>query len=74
MSAITTIFVVMRYGIDVTPNVLESLPRSWALYVTILLVTLQLCLSSAVGSSALFQHIEDVLHIDRSMSINVCFI
>lgn len=65
MSVITTIFVATRYGINVTPNVLESLPHSWALYVTILLVTLQLCLSSAVGSSALFQHIEDVCGIER---------
>uniref|UniRef100_A0AAG5CY03 Amino acid transporter transmembrane domain-containing protein n=1 Tax=Anopheles atroparvus TaxID=41427 RepID=A0AAG5CY03_ANOAO len=61
LSAVTTFLTAYRYGTDATNNVLQILPRSWSLYLTILLVTLQLCLSSAVGNSALFQHIEDVL-------------
>lgn len=68
MSIITTWLVHETYGQKITANVLESLPQSWTLYVIIMLVTLQLCLSSAVGSSALFQHIEDVLNISRSRS------
>lgn len=63
----TTVIAAYRYGSTVTPNVLEMLPRSNMLYFAIMLVTLQLCLSSAVGSSALFQHIEDTLRIPRSL-------
>lgn len=65
-SVITTVLVHMTYGQKITPNVLESLPRSWTLYVIIMLVTLQLCLSSVVGNSALFQHVEDFLNISPS--------
>lgn len=64
-SAVTTILAAWKYGFTITPNVLELLPRSWPLYVTIFLVTVQLCLSSAVASSALFQNIEDLLNISR---------
>jgi solute carrier family 32 (vesicular inhibitory amino acid transporter) len=65
LSLITTLLVHQTYGQKITPNVLESLPKSWTLYIIIMLVTLQLCLSSAVGNSALFQHVEDVLNISR---------
>lgn len=74
LSATTTILAAYRYGIFTTANVLESLPRSWDLYLIILLVTLQLCLSSAVGSSALFQHIEDLLGASRDFSFKRCVI
>ena len=65
LAVLTTCMAYYKYGFDVTANVLEILPKSWSLYGVILLVTLQLCLSSAVGSSALFQHIEDLLNISR---------
>lgn len=65
LSLITTLLVHSTYGQKITPNVLESLPKSLTLYVIIMLVTLQLCLSSAVGNSALFQHVEDVFNISR---------
>lgn len=65
LSLITTLLVHETYGQAITANVLESLPKSWTLYLIIMLVTLQLCLSSAVGNSALFQHIEDVFNISR---------
>uniref|UniRef100_A0A182PA47 Amidase domain-containing protein n=1 Tax=Anopheles epiroticus TaxID=199890 RepID=A0A182PA47_9DIPT len=74
LSAITTLLTAYRYGMDATSNVLQILPRSWSLYLTILLVTLQLCLSSAVGNSALFQHIEDVLGASRDFTIKRCII
>uniref|UniRef100_A0A336N1P4 CSON008711 protein n=1 Tax=Culicoides sonorensis TaxID=179676 RepID=A0A336N1P4_CULSO len=74
LSAITTILAAYRYGIFTTANVLVSLPRSWDLYLIILLVTLQLCLSSAVGSSALFQHIEDIVGASRDFSFKRCVI
>lgn len=69
LSAVTTVFAAYRYGMDTTNNVLQILPKSWSLYTTILLVTLQLCLSSAVGNSALFQHLEDVLGASRGRLI-----
>lgn len=70
MAVGTTIIAAYRYGNSVTANVLEMLPRSNPLYFAIMMVTLQLCLSSAVGSSALFQHIEDMLGIPRSILLN----
>lgn len=66
MSMITTILAAFKYGTDTTSNVLEILPKSLILYIVILLVTIQLCLSSVVGNSALFQHVEDVLETSRS--------
>ncbi|XP_019533814.3 uncharacterized protein LOC109405236 [Aedes albopictus] len=74
LSTVTTVFAAYRYGMDTTNNVLQILPKSWPLYITILLVTLQLCLSSAVGNSALFQHVEDVLGASRDFTIKRCVI
>ena len=65
LSLVTTMLVHETYGQSITPNVLMSLPKSWTLYAIILLVTLQLCLSSAVGNSALFQHVEDFFNIPK---------
>jgi solute carrier family 32 (vesicular inhibitory amino acid transporter) len=65
LSLITTILVDKTYGQSITSNVLQSLPKGWALYTIIMLVTVQLCLSSAVGNSALFQHLEDYFNIPR---------
>lgn len=70
LSIVTTILVYYTYEQSIASNVLESLPKSWTLYVIIMLVTLQLCLSSAVGNSALFQHIEDVLNIPHSKTFS----
>lgn len=66
LCAITTFLAAFKYGTTITANVLDILPRGNLLYATIFLVTLQLCLSNAVGHSALYQHIEDVLHVPRS--------
>jgi solute carrier family 32 (vesicular inhibitory amino acid transporter) len=65
LSLITTILVDKTYGQSITSNVLQSLPKGWALYIIIMLVTVQLCLSSAVGNSALFQNLEDFFNIPR---------
>lgn len=67
MCITTTIIAGYKYGIMTTANVLEILPRSNTLYLAIMLVTLQLCLSSAVGTSPLFQHIEAILRISQSI-------
>lgn len=73
LSIITTLLVYTYYGQSVSPNVLESLPKSWMLYIIIMLVTIQLCLSSAVGNSALFQHVEDILNISRSKYVKLFY-
>lgn len=67
LSVITTIMAAHQYGISTPANVLEILPKSTVLYAVILLVTLQLCLSHAVGSSALFQNIEEYLNIPKGL-------
>lgn len=54
-----------KYGINTDSNVLQILPNTNLLYGAIALVTLQLCLSHAVGSSALFQNIEEYLKIPK---------
>ena len=66
LSIITTILVYYTYDQSIASNVLESLPKSWTLYLIMMLVSIQLMLSSAVGNSALFQHIEDVFNIPCS--------
>lgn len=68
LSIITTAITAYKYGTWATANILEILPQSNALYVAIMLVTLQLCLSSAVGHSALFQNLEDWLRIPKGKS------
>ncbi|KAJ0171408.1 hypothetical protein K1T71_012958 [Dendrolimus kikuchii] len=74
MFAVTTLLAAHRYGIDLSNNVLRDIPPSIPLYVVALLVTLQLCLSSAVSNSALFQHIEDLLKVPRSFCIGRCLV
>lgn len=68
---ITTILAAYQYGISTAPNLLEMLPNSNLLYAAILLVTLQLCLSHAVGSSAMFQNIEEYLNIPKRMYMSL---
>ncbi|KAM3961434.1 uncharacterized protein ACR2FA_004548 [Aphomia sociella] len=74
MFAITTALAANRYGDNVTNNILQGIPPSITLYVVVLLVTIQLCLSSAVGNSALFQHIEELLKIPRDFSLRRCLL
>ncbi|XP_055313312.1 proton-coupled amino acid transporter 3 [Sitodiplosis mosellana] len=74
LSVITTILAAHQYGISTAANILEMLPNTNLLYVVTLLVTVQLCLSHAVGSSALFQNIEEFLHIPRDFNIWRCIL
>lgn len=69
MSITTTLLAAYKYGMHTTPNVLEILPASNFLYLAIILVTIQLCLSNAVGSSALFQQIEEYFNIPKGIKI-----
>lgn len=72
LSVITTILAAYQYGTSTAPNVLEMLPNRNILYAAILLVTLQLCLSHAVGSSAMYQNIEEFLKIPLRMYCQCC--
>ncbi|RVE45114.1 hypothetical protein evm_010223 [Chilo suppressalis] len=72
--AVTTILAANRYGEAVDNNILQGIPPSVTLFVVALLVTLQLCLSSAVGNNALFQHIEDLLKIPREFCMRRCLL
>ncbi|XP_045511999.1 proton-coupled amino acid transporter 2-like isoform X2 [Pieris brassicae] len=74
MFTVTSFLAAKRYGNNVHSNILQGLPPSITLYIVALLVTLQLCLSSAVSNSALFQHIEDVFKIPREFCIQRCVI
>ncbi|KAH9629112.1 hypothetical protein HF086_008561 [Spodoptera exigua] len=74
MFAVTTVLSAFRYGTDLDNNILQSIPSSIPLYLMSLLVTLQLCLSSAVSHSALFQHIEDIMKIPRDFCFQRCLI
>lgn len=65
LAIITTIMAAYKYGMNTESNVLQILPNSNLLYGAIALVTVQLCLSHAVGSSALFQNCEEYLNIPR---------
>ncbi|CAK1543496.1 unnamed protein product [Leptosia nina] len=72
MFTVTSFLAAKRYGNNIQSNILQGLPPSIILYIVALLVTLQLCLSSAVGNSALFQHLEDLLKIPREFCIQRC--
>ncbi|XP_046751519.1 amino acid transporter AVT1C isoform X2 [Diprion similis] len=61
-----------KYGDRITANVLQLVPGGFATHAAILLAALQLCLSSAIGHSALFQHVEDKLRVKRSFSWKRC--
>lgn len=55
----------IRFGSGTHASLLETLPSSIFLHFAALLVALQLGLSSAVGNSALYQHMEDCMEISR---------
>ncbi|XP_033230896.1 amino acid transporter AVT1B [Belonocnema kinseyi] len=61
-----------KYGGSTTANVLQVVPASYAIRAAILLAALQLCLSSALGHSALFQHLEDQWRVQRSFGWKRC--
>ncbi|XP_068624937.1 uncharacterized protein [Battus philenor] len=74
MFMVTSLLAANRYGNSVENNILQGMPPSVTLYIVALLVTLQLCLSSAVGNSALFQHLEDLFNIPRNFCIQRCLV
>ncbi|XP_076662667.1 solute carrier family member mahogany isoform X2 [Andrena cerasifolii] len=72
--AVTTSLAVWKYGGSTTANVLQVVPGSFTMSAAILLAAVQLCLSSAVGHSALFQDLEDQWNIHRTFGWKRCAI
>lgn len=63
---VTICLAVWKYGDNTTANILEVIPSGSVANVAVLLAALQLCFSSVIGYSALFQHLEDHWNVERS--------
>lgn len=64
---ITTILAVWKYGSSITANILQLIPGNFIMSIVVLIAALQLCLSSVLSHSTLFQDLEDQCNIKRSM-------
>ncbi|XP_023290535.1 amino acid transporter AVT1C [Orussus abietinus] len=71
---VTSALAIWKFGGGMTANVLQLAPDGVGIRAAVLLAALQLCLSSAVGHSALFQHLEDRLDVQRSFGWKRCVI
>lgn len=71
---ITTVLSVLKYGGSTTANILQEIPDSFVASAAILIAAVQLCLSSALGHSALFQDLEDQCRIRRGFGWRRCAI
>ncbi|XP_018310852.1 proton-coupled amino acid transporter 4 [Mycetomoellerius zeteki] len=69
---VTACLAVWKYGGDTTANILEAVPSGSVANIAILLAALQLCFSSVIGYSALFQHLEDQWSIQRTFGWKRC--
>nr|XP_033326323.1 amino acid transporter AVT1B [Megalopta genalis] len=72
--AVTTGLVAWKYGGTTTANVLQVIPGNFTMSAAVLLASLQLCLSSALGHSALFQNLEDQWNIQPTFGWKRCAI
>lgn len=68
MAAIITVVAYNKYGSRIKPSLLETISPSNYLHITALLVSIQLCLSSAISNCALYETLEE--YIDIPPSIN----
>ncbi|KAG5320987.1 S36A4 protein, partial [Pseudoatta argentina] len=69
---ITACLAIWKYGGNITANILEAVPSGSVANIAILLAALQLCFSSVIGYSALFQHLEDQWNIQRTFGWKRC--
>ncbi|XP_050523505.1 uncharacterized protein LOC126895557 [Daktulosphaira vitifoliae] len=72
--SITTVIAYLKLGGLVNSNLLDALPESQVLNIDIILVTLQICLSTVVSTTALFQNIEHHLRIPREFTWKRCIL
>lgn len=68
--AVTVCLAVWKYGDNTTVNILEAVPSGSVANIAALLAALQLCFSSVIGYSALFQHLEDRWNVQRGKRDN----
>ncbi|XP_028127962.1 uncharacterized protein LOC114324357 [Diabrotica virgifera virgifera] len=74
MFGITTLLAYLKLGMLDEPSILEILPSTVFLHITAALVAIQLCLTSAVGNSALYQQMEDCMSISRDFNHKRCIL
>lgn len=65
MFGIVTLISAFKYGTLTASSILEMLPTTIPLHFAALLVALQLCLTSTIGNSALYQQVEECMNISR---------
>ncbi|KAB0790426.1 hypothetical protein PPYR_08327 [Photinus pyralis] len=70
--SITCLAVYVHFGTEIGPSILEMLPSTITVHFCAILVAVQLMLSSAIGNSALYQHIEDYFGIPREFNYKRC--
>lgn len=61
----TAVIACQKYGNNIYFNILQGLPRTGTLDLDLSLVTAQIFLSMVIGTSALFQDVEDKLGVPR---------
>ncbi|XP_034191231.1 solute carrier family member mahogany isoform X3 [Osmia lignaria lignaria] len=71
---VTTSLAIWKYGGSTAANVLQMVPGNIMMSAAILFAAVQLCLSSALGHSALFQDLEDQCNIQRTFGWKRCAI
>ncbi|KAL0118936.1 hypothetical protein PUN28_009517 [Cardiocondyla obscurior] len=69
---ITTCLAVWKYGGNTPANILEIVPSGSVANTAVLLAALQLCFSSVIGYSVLFQHLEDQWNVQRTFGWRRC--
>ncbi|XP_050441763.1 uncharacterized protein LOC126846425 [Adelges cooleyi] len=69
---VTTVIGYMQFGGKLSSNLLDELPESRVLNADIMLVTLQICMSTVVSTTALFQNIEHYFNLSREFSWKRC--
>ncbi|KAG5861501.1 hypothetical protein JTB14_001421 [Gonioctena quinquepunctata] len=74
MFGVTTIIAFWKYGFATQPSILETLPSTVPLHIAAILVAIQLCLTSAVSNSALYQQMEDCMGISRDFNPKRCIL
>ncbi|XP_044738976.1 amino acid transporter AVT1I-like [Chrysoperla carnea] len=72
--SITAILAYWHYGTRINYNILQTLPSNIWLYLVIILVTMQLCFTSVIYNTALFQDIEDYYQIPREFTYKRCIV
>ncbi|XP_060517056.1 uncharacterized protein LOC132696319 [Cylas formicarius] len=72
MFGVIAAITVAKFGTTTQPSILETLTSSAPLHLAAGLVALQLCLTSAVSNSALYQHMEDCLNISPEFNYKRC--